>query len=196
MSRLAATFSRFLLVVALFIGLSACARQAAPAPATDWLSDGSIVISRPLPAAGALAMQPVLGFIPIYRSHTGTWLSIDTSARSMALMEGDKALFSASGQGIERVRPGSYQLLHKQTRPVWYAPDSYFTERALPVPSQADSVRFRRGALGDFAIFFNKDTPIHNAPVWSDDVGGIRMSDTDITRIYYTLDIGSEIEVR
>jgi hypothetical protein len=186
-----------LVLLCFLVTLAACSRHVTPAPTqvAAWLQDGSIVISRPVPERGELPAQEMLGFIPIYRTHNGTWLSIDTSKRSLALMDGDKTLFSATGQGIERVRPGNYQLLHKQTRPVWYAPDSYFIERKLPVPSQADAVRFRRGALGDFAIFFNKDTPIHNAPVWSDDVGGIRMSDTDITRLYYTLDIGSEIEV-
>jgi hypothetical protein len=132
----------------------------------------------------------------IQATHSGTWLSINSIERSIRLMSGDSVISTASGDGLDKVTPGTYQLLHKQRNALWYAPDSYFSSRNLPVPPQGDKSRFRRGALGDFVLYINKDTPIHSGPFWSTDIGGIRLEDSELSRIYYQLPVGAEIEIR
>ena len=137
-----------------------------------------------------------LGFLPAIGAYAGHWLSIDTSAKKVVLMEGDRVVDAAAVENLGNVKAGTYQLLHKQRNPLWYAPDGYFSRRNLKVPPQGDRSRYRRGALGDFALFIDKDTPIHSSPVWADDVGGIRVAEGDLSRLYYRLDVGSFIEVK
>jgi hypothetical protein len=111
-------------------------------------------------------------------------------------MNGETKVLATNGEGLQSLRPGSYQVLHKQTRPVWYAPDAYFSARGLPVPPKNDGQRYRKGALGDFVVIFNKDMPLHNGPIWTQDVGGIKLSDNDLAKIYYSLEVGAPVEVR
>lgn len=162
---------------------------------------GSITLSRAIPAvqqSKGFASQTALGFVPPLAATTaaGRWLSIDVGHRKIALMEGDRILDSADVEQLGPVERGNYQLLHKQRNPLWYAPNSYFSRRRLTVPPQGDRSRYRRGALGDFALFIDKDTPIHSAPIWAEDVGGIRLKEESLSRIYYRLEIGSVIEVK
>jgi hypothetical protein len=111
-------------------------------------------------------------------------------------MEGDKEISVSSGEGFENLKPGTYHVLHKQRNALWYAPDSYFSSRSLPLPAQGDRSRFRRGALGEFVLYVDKETPIHSGPVWSAEVGGVRLGSADLSRMYYSLDVGAPIEVR
>ena len=85
--------------------------------------------------------------------------------------------------------------MHKQRNPLWYAPDSYFKARLLPLPAEGDRSRFRRGALGEFVLFVDKDTPIHSGPFGSEEIGGIRLEEDDISRLYYQLELGATIRV-
>jgi len=171
-----------------------------PAPGnenkTGWLKDGMIVLSRPAPAVSALPPQRLLGFAPFPAARVDPWLSISTADRTISLMEGDKILLSSRGEGIENLQPGLYQILHKQLNALWYAPDSYFKSRNLPLPPEGDRSRYRRGALGDFALYITRDTPIHDGPVWDSDIGGIRVPENDISGIYYRLAVGAVVEVK
>lgn len=168
----------------------------ANSPSDHWLLDGMIAISRPLPSVVSAAPESMLGFMPLPKAaHVGIWLSIDRSSKMLTVMDGDKEVSMAAGDGVDKLKTGVYQVLHKQRNALWYAPDSYFTARNLKVPPQGDRARYRRGALGDFVVFINKDTPIYSGPFWVEDVGGIRLSDEDMSRLYYRIDVGSPIEV-
>jgi hypothetical protein len=183
----------------ILIGCSGCSSSSSAPAKQDvaWLRDGMIAISRPLPGASSIADTRALAFMPVIQAtHSGTWLSISSAEKSVKLMSGDSVITSASGDGLEKVTPGTYQLLHKQRNALWYAPDSYFSSRNLTVPPQGDKSRFRRGALGDFVLYINKDTPIHSGPFWSSDIGGIRLDDSELSRIYYQLPVGAEIEIQ
>ena len=162
----------------------------------SWLPSGQILISRPVPPVSVPSSESMLGFIPVIGSHSGLWLSINLKTPEISLMEGSRVVTSTKFEGGSSLAAGSYQILHMQKSPLWYAPDSYFTARNLSIPPQGDRARFRRGALGEYAIFLNKDTPIHCGPVWSDDVGGIRISEGDMAKIYNQLQVGSIIEVK
>lgn len=178
-----------------------CACSKSPAPASEqnaqWLRDGMIAISRPLPGINHSASQELLGFMPIPRTmHSGAWISLDSDKGFLSVMNGDKQMSAVAGQGFENLKPGTYQLLHKQKNALWYAPDSYFSARGLDIPAQGDRSRYRRGALGDFVLYINKDTPIYSGPVWDPEIGGVRISEDDMARLYHSVDVGSSVEIR
>lgn len=177
---------------------AACSGQNAPSSATNnsssWLREGSITIARPLPAPLELKSQNMLGFIPT-TDFDDVWLEIDTSKRTLKLMQGKQALHTVKEAETSRLEPGAYHLAHKQRHAAWYAPDNYFINRKLPVPAAGHPDRYLRGALGDYVLFVDEDTHLHNGPVWADEVGGIRLDENEIARLYYQLQVGSPIMV-
>lgn len=163
-------------------------------PETEISQSGVISITRLAPQT--VGNTVMLGFIPVAQESDKPRLSIDTTKGTLSLVKGDELLSSCSIDGAMKIKPGSYQIEHKQRSPLWYAEDSYFTNRGLPVPAPEHKDRYRRGALGEFALFLDKDNAIHSSEVWTDEVGGLRIADEDIRKIYYSLDVGSVIEVR
>lgn len=158
-------------------------------------SDGLISITRLAPQVNS-APTSVLGFIPVDADRQGKWLSIDGTKGTITLMEGQEVVASAQAEGKMKLEAGVYHILHKQRSPLWYAGDNYFLKRGLNVPGSGDRERYRRGALGDFALFIDKETSLHSSPVWTDEVGGLRIPDEEIRKIYYSVDIGSLIEIK
>mgnify|MGYP000605882406 CR=1 FL=1 len=204
---------RVSIVVFLVGALTACAGPSqSPTPGSSaainndsfrWDNSGSIVLARPIPGFGAtdggqfgVGTTPLLGFMPVQFAVAGEWLSIDRSKGTVTLMSGAVERQAASGEGISNLTPGVYSLLHKQRNPLWYAPDTYFQLRGLQTPAQGDRERYRRGALGDFALFIGQDLPLHSGPMWTSEIGGVRLADTDISRLYYQLDVGSVVEIK
>lgn len=194
-SKILGKFSTPLLAAIIFLG---CSNSR---PINDeekrWLASGQITISRSAPEAASVGSMSMLGFLPVIGTHTGLWLSIDSKSKKVSLMEGSRIISTSEVDGMASgITPGSYQVLHMQKSALWYATDEYFTKRGLEVPSQGDKARFRRGAFGEYAIFLNKDTPIHSGPMFVDEIGGIRLSESDMSKIYYQLQVGSIIEVK
>lgn len=111
-------------------------------------------------------------------------------------MDGEKTSLVAQSEGELDLKAGTYTLMHKQRAPLWYAGDSYFTNREIPVPASGDSNRYLRGALGDFALFIDRDISIHSSEIWTSEVGGLRVPEEEIRKIYYSLNVGSQIEIR
>lgn len=185
-----------LAAVVLFLCSACSANKTDPSLDKNWLADGSISIYQTIPANTNFIPASLMGFLPTESMHQGNWLLIDTKKRTVSLMEGSREITNSSGQGINALQAGSYQVLHKQRNPLWYAPDSYFKSHQLPSPPEGDVNRYRRGALGDFALFITKDTPIHSGPVWTSEIGGVQINDNDLAKIYYLLPIGAPIEVR
>lgn len=170
---------------------------------TAWIADGTITVARSAPSPQKISPTTMLGFLPgtipalaAPVERIGTWISIDRSQKRLTLFDGSATVGSFSGEGFDTLPAGAFHLMLKQRNPLWYAPDSYFTARNLTVPAPGDRSRFRRGALGDFAIFLDKATAMHSGPVWSNDIGGLRMEENDLSRIYYQLDVGALIEVK
>lgn len=177
--------------------VSACSKS--PKLGSDekvWLKSGQITISKAAPSVSAPRTLNMLGFLPVLGSHAGIWLSIDTQSKKVELMDGNRLISSSMVEEAQNISPGSFQVLHMQKDALWYAPDQYFMKRSLPIPSQGDKARFRRGALGEYAIFLNKDTPIHSGPVYTEEIGGIRLKEADLSKIFYQLQVGSIIDVK
>jgi hypothetical protein len=168
-----------------------------------WLRDGSIAVSRPVPshtASNGQTNDPLLGFMPTKQmaepTRQGTWLRITRSSRKIEVVQDGRTTSVISGDGVQALRPGTYTIAHKQETPLWYAPDQYFALRDIEVPTNNETERFRRGALGTAAVFLDADTPIHNGPVWRDEIGGVRIDDQAMSALFNTLKVGDAVEVR
>lgn len=175
--------------------------------AGQWLRDGSVALSRPVPSSEVLDLSveleidPVLGFMPSQKTEVkaarqGNWLRINRSARKLELMNGGDSTLSISGDGVQALQPGTYKIMHKQETPLWYAPDAYFEVRDLDLPSNNENERYRRGALGTAAVFLDQDTPIHNGPIWREEIGGVRVDDKAMNALFAALPIGAVVEIR
>lgn len=186
------------LIVPLLFFVAGCGASKVSAPSIDraFKPSGIVVVSRPAPAPKVGTNIPLLAFLPVNQGHEGKWLSIDRKLSKLTLMEGAAALFTIDGEGLENLKAGIYSVIHKQKSPLWYAPDTYFTARMEPVPAEGDKDRYRRGALGEFAMFLDKDTPLHCGPVSLPEIGGARLSDVPFSRVYYSLPVGAPVEVR
>ncbi len=188
-------------IVSLALLLCGCGRShsqtnVAPVPEQTLLSSGQIVIARPIPNVSTSDELKMLGFLPIQGVHAGLWLVLDSSSGSLTLMEGESPVTSTKAEGLSHLRPGKYQVLHKQRSALWYAPDSYFSDRNIPVPGQGDKSRYRRGALGEFVVYLAKDFPLHSGPVWSPEIGGLKLPELELSRIYYKIPVGADVEVK
>ena len=161
------------------------------------IADGSVTISRSMPPVAVdLPAHDGFGFLPGYGAVVGNWVLIDSKRGTINLMDGQKVAITARAAGVDKLKRGRYQLVLKQRNPLWYAPTSYFAARHLDVPAEGDRARFRRGALGDFVLFLDKDTPVHSGPVWTEDIGGLRVDESSLAKFYYLLNVGSTVEVR
>ena len=179
-----------------------------------FLSSGTIILSQKVPdnpdgiavardeleEKATPVMAPLLGYFPPAASYlpaeNETWLEIHRDTRKLLLFKGKSLIKEIDAEGMVSIKDGDYYLQHKQKQPLWYASDEYFNKRRLALPTTEDRLRYRRGALGQYALYPTMTFPIHCAPVWSDDVGGLRISSTDLSSIYYMLPVGAPIVVK
>ena len=181
-----------------FTRLAASDKSASTTESTAFLKDGSITVARPFPepvTSEMLAQPGFKAFLPPI-AYQGGWITINKEKGTVAIMSGDVEAHSFPAEGIQSIPTGQYNVVHKQRNPLWYASDDYFARRQLPVPPDGDRGRFRRGALGNFAVFLTKDLPIHCGPLWSDEIGGIKMAEPDLSKLYYMIELGAPIKVQ
>lgn len=191
-----AAIGRYLFLVMVLPVISACSSQYSPSPARRVLADGVVMLARPVPPVSEVP-EAVIGLLPtplVIRQ--GNWLSINRSDARISLMQNGVATDSATAEGIKGLKKGSYTIVHKQRKPLWHAPADYFKRRKLPVPAEGDRGRFLRGALGDFVLFIDESTPIYSGPVWTPDLGGVRVDESTLSKIYYLLPVGAAVEVQ
>ena len=179
------------------------------APGSDYLSSGSIVLSRQISesviaptvtTSSEAKYSPILGYIPpmtgVLPAANEIWLEIDGSAKTMTLIKGEQKLKTVSMQGQLPLAPGKYALQYKQHSPTWYAPDSYFEKRHLQIPGEQDQGRYLKGALGEYALYPTSNVVIHSSPIWSNEIGGLRVKKNEIAEVFSQLSLGSSIVVK
>jgi hypothetical protein len=165
-------------------------------PVVSWQQNGLIVLSRPAPAITQRDDITSLGFVPLESLERGTWLKINRLGQSVAVMQGIKELTQLPAAGFSSLEPGTYEVKLKQENPLWYAPDSYFKSRNQLVPTAGDRSRYRRGALGDRAIFLSASLALHNAVFGSPEVGGLQLSPSDMEILYGLIGPGTLVEIK
>jgi lipoprotein-anchoring transpeptidase ErfK/SrfK len=93
---------------------------------------------------------------------------------------------------------GTFHVTYKEIEPDWIAPDWYFIEKGLRVPSRtSDARRFPRG-LGSAAVFIGQGLAIHGTDkpeLLGQRVshGCIRLSNADALRLFHNVQVGTEI---
>ena len=120
-------------------------------PDHQWLRDGSLAISRPLPPINVASpdrsrMNPSASMQSAQPSVTT--LRVSRAAGKLSIEGPDSPPMSFYAQVSSTMRPGRYTVALKQSNPLWYAPDSYFRQRSLRLPPEGSKDRFKRGALG------------------------------------------------
>lgn len=169
-----------------------------------YLSSGTIVLSRQVPAESPVTTEesfgPVIGYIPpmtgILPAANELWIEIDTEKLTVTLYRGEEKLSTVKAEGSVSLPPGKYALQFKQKFPTWYAPNSYFEKRMLEVPAEYDESRYLRGALGEYALYPSSGFVIHSAPLYSEDVGGLRLSQEELASLFSQLQVGSSIVIK
>lgn len=175
----------------------------------DFVESGTIIISHQVPLKTAPVafhsteeklFAPLIGYFPPTLSYlpaeNETWLEINKANSKISLYKGTTIIKEMKAEGSSSLPTGDYFLQRKQKEPIWYAPDNYFTNRQLKLPSADDKLRYRKGALGKFALFPTTSFPIHCAPLWSEDVGGLKVTPLDLASIYYMIQVGAPIVVK
>lgn len=183
--------------------LASCASN----QSTNFLSSGSIVLSKTVPnsvASQQIAkekldfedMNQLLGYFPptdeFSPAFNETWLEINSKEGKVSLMQGDLPIEQFNFTGIISAKEGAYYVSAKQIDPIWNAPASYFINRGLSIPSNSS----RAGAYGDMAVFATGGLVIHSAPVWISEVGGLKVSQKKLSKIFSSLPLGSQILVK
>ncbi len=169
-------------------------------PVVELASNSEAPAGRRQNQAKPKIFAPLIGYFPPAHAYlpadNETWLEVDSRKKKLTLFKGKSAIKEIAGEGDVSIGEGDYYLQHKQKQPLWYAPDDYFTKRKLNVPGAGDRLRYRRGALGSYALYPTTTFPIHCGPVWSSDVGGLRVSAAELSSIYYMLPVGAPIVVK
>lgn len=120
---------------------------------------------------------------------------IETKKHTLTLSVPGASPVVMKASGAYTLKPGTYRVGLKKNNPVWQAPPTYFQRRGLPVPAEGSPARLIR-ALGDKAIYFDKQLAIHSGPVWNAEVGGLKIASADMTRLFDVVREGATIEVR
>lgn len=163
-------------------------------PRAEWLDDGVLVLARPVPAAEEISPSHLLAFMPERERSIGRWVRIDGSG--LNLMESSRVIHQLELEQRPTLTPGVYKVILKQETPLWYAPHSYFTSRGLPVPPDGARDRYLRGAFGSRVIYLTGETPIHESPVASKEISGIRLPHDQMQLVFDHLETGGQLEVR
>lgn len=198
-------FTDVVLLSSVSLLTSACGLPSRTPASPQWLADGSIALYREVKSPEPVAFTPgsLRAFAPINLagarsgapSSARIRLSLDTAAGTLTVRGLDTAPLRIPVEGADRLSASSsLAVVLKQESPLWYAPDSYFRQRGLRVPAAFVQERLRRGALGPYALFLSDGIPLHTAPLWSTEVGGLRVSEEVGAALFSLIPLGTTIE--
>jgi lipoprotein-anchoring transpeptidase ErfK/SrfK len=194
----------------LVLTLSACSFFSESAPVLPALSmaqaSGSLTLARPVPPLAVVdasdGNNALRGFLPVSPTHLTSPLSntplnriihIDLSSKTIRFGAGKTGQIQATPNELT---PGTYRIIHKQESPLWYAPDEYFSVRNITAPAKNDRSRYRKGALGNYALFLTPTLAIHDSSVDAREVGGLRMDSETVKSLFEATSVGSEVVVQ
>lgn len=185
---------------------SACGITSGTASDKTWLQNGSLGLSRPVPpvssssAQGSETSSPRASLRPDLaeplESASGNTLVISRRDKTLTALPAGASPLVIKTEGAQFLPEGSFSVTVKEQDPLWYAPRDYFLKRSLPVPDEGSRERFKRAALGSKTIFLNNSTPIHSGPVWMQEIGGVRLSESEMEQIFSMVTIGTRVEIR
>ncbi|HJU85827.1 MAG TPA: L,D-transpeptidase [Gemmatimonadota bacterium] len=141
-------------------------------------------------------------------------LLVSVSERELSVRRGEEVLHRfpvgvgtgerlsrAEGDGWNFSTPtGVFEIGRMKKDPVWYAPDWYYVERGLPVPPAYSDERYRRGILGDYALYLSDEIAIHGTRDESSvgrasSHGCLRMRNADIAIVFPLVQVGTRVDI-
>lgn len=141
-------------------------------------------------------------------------LLVSVSERQLSVRRGQEFLYRfpvgvgtggslrrAEGEAWDFSTPtGVFEIGRKKKDPVWYAPDWYYVERDLPIPPAYSPARYRRGILGDYALYLSDEIAIHgtedeNSVGRASSHGCLRMRNADIAIVFPLVQVGTRVEI-
>jgi membrane protein len=106
--------------------------------------------------------------------HDGPYVVVHLAENRVFLMDGAEVVWSApagTGHGFQLAGQcrnwtfttpiGMFQVLRKEKDPVWIAPDWYYVQRNIPIPSHDHPSRRIPGTLGTSALYLGDGIAIH-----------------------------------
>lgn len=123
-------------------------------------------------------------------------LVLESAKHTLTLTVPGQAPVKMNAQGAYALAKGTFTIQQKVNDPMWKAPPTYFLRRGLQLPEDGSSAYMVKGALGRQALFMDERVAIHNSLVWSDEVGGVRVNNEDMARLFESVKVGATIEVR
>jgi membrane protein len=149
--------------------------------------------------------------------HAGAYVVVHLAENRVFVMEGREVVWSApagtghgfqlEGQGHEwtfTTPVGMFQVLRREKDPVWLAPDWYYVQRGMRIPSSsADRLRIP-GTLGTSALFLGDGIAIHGTDrpdlLLNTDPearrvshGCIRLTNEAARQLYHLVDVGTPV---
>jgi hypothetical protein len=164
--------------------------------AGSWLASGSLALSRPVPPIFTTKGGRASAALPTTATSEIAQIIISRQDRTITAMQPGSAPMVFKTEGAQLLPMGSFSVTLKEDKPLWYAPNEYFTKRSLEVPDQGSRSRFMRAALGHRALYLNDQTPIHSGPVWLQEIGGVRVKQREMDQLYSMVNVGTRVEVR
>jgi hypothetical protein len=197
-------FPRVLLGLLALSTFSSCSNN------RSFLQEGSIAVTRtaPIRVAGFLTDTSLnntkyLGFntksalIGEGLSGRKPWLHLDRASNLVSLVRDGKNTLSAFVSGdAKEILPGSYRLQYASDLPLWFANNSYFSIRSLPIPNESSKERFLSGAFGEAALFFEGNLVIHCSSIVSEEVGGFSIPCASLQTVLESLPVDSRLIIR
>jgi len=96
---------------------------------------------------------------------------------------------------------GVFSIGRKETDPVWYAPDWFYLEKGLRIPSATSPKRYFPGDMGSHAIYLGDGLAIHGTRDQRSvgravSHGCMRMAKGDIVEVYEAVEVGTKVLIQ
>jgi lipoprotein-anchoring transpeptidase ErfK/SrfK len=96
---------------------------------------------------------------------------------------------------------GVFTVGRKETNPVWYAPDWFYVEKGLHIPSPTSPKRYFPGDMGTHAIYLGEGLAIHGTRDQrsvgrSASHGCMRMAKKDIVEVFNQVEVGTRVLIQ
>lgn len=143
-----------------------------------------------------------------------TYIHVDVGDRRLSVMRGSEVLYrfpvavgkgyhlrhrdEESGGWVFETPTGVYTVGRTEEDPVWYAPDWFYVEKGLPVPSEDAPARYFPGEMGQYALYLGDGLAIHGTRVQSSvgeasSHGCMRLSKKGIATVYPLVQVGTKV---
>lgn len=158
-------------------------------------SSGSFTIVRQVPKPSNKLISPKKQVLAISNNNKKT-IVIDRITGTILLSKNDKILRKIENvQGLGNLDGGKFKISSKKRTPLWYASESYYLNRNIPIPEEDSNERYLRGALGEFALYLDNNVVIHNSPLWTQEIGGVKLKEKDLQLLFSQIEVGSNVLV-